>query len=691
MEVAMKSLIFSLFILTAGIVVLQSSDLPESDHFFSIDMEPIGVSEINRSHQNLNIPEYEFSRLPTPLGITNYYDYMPGSYNSTPIRLESTGSGVIAILYTARESPDATRRVWQAWLDADGNVLDNSLATTIDRHEGFAGIDADPESNLFLVAWHRLDDNLIDWNVVFGFHAYPPLPVSWPPQVIIPPIPPYPPTMDPPEYICPDVFVGPSPEPDKRRVYVIAKNSTNNPVTDEPSPNPLIAYADFDEDDSFFSPTALDWNFTTIPMMDQWHIEGSRRPFYSAAVSDDGKVAFFGWNIVLDGDPEATPLDEEMFVFVNDNYAEGEWEYHSREAYWEIDVGPIPPPGIWLLPFDFDYIYWRIFFSHNQNSLFLDNDSKLVTMQNVFFAELDENQIPTGGFYQHFGYPKAIIFDFDTEEFNLHNLGFPPDDYNNEPALPIMDGAVKYGWPIYFHDPTLAFHENKHKVAVNDDMGWIAALWHDGLKNKFAFDEEPGYEDWEEVPEIAICISNDHGETWQDIIYLNSIETPELEGMIPVYAYPTDHIENLGDDWGRIHLMFMDDNSYGSYVQGQGEYLGGEMMYAALDIHFGIDVSADDDEIASPLINYVHNYPNPFNPETTISFSLQEVAEISIEIFNLRGQKVRTVVNSQYEAGHHSVVWDGNDKRGRAVASGVYMYRIKYEEDSISKKMMLVK
>ena len=77
----------------------------------------------------------------------------------------------------------------------------------------------------------------------------------------------------------------------------------------------------------------------------------------------------------------------------------------------------------------------------------------------------------------------------------------------------------------------------------------------------------------------------------------------------------------------------------------------------------------DDLPMVTELIG---NYPNPFNPSTNIKFSLKTDSKVSLMIYNIRGQKVRTLVNDNLQAGHHSVVWDGRDDSGKNVSSGVY-------------------
>jgi flagellar hook assembly protein FlgD len=85
------------------------------------------------------------------------------------------------------------------------------------------------------------------------------------------------------------------------------------------------------------------------------------------------------------------------------------------------------------------------------------------------------------------------------------------------------------------------------------------------------------------------------------------------------------------------------------------------------------------------------NYPNPFNPSTVISWQLAVGSEVELNIFNLLGQEVRTLVDKRQEAGYHSVRWDGNDNQGNPVASGIYLYRIKTGEFVSVRQMLMMK
>jgi hypothetical protein len=85
------------------------------------------------------------------------------------------------------------------------------------------------------------------------------------------------------------------------------------------------------------------------------------------------------------------------------------------------------------------------------------------------------------------------------------------------------------------------------------------------------------------------------------------------------------------------------------------------------------------------------NYPNPFNPSTTIHFDVPKTSELTLSIYNLRGQLVRTLVSGVVAAGRHQVLWDGADERGVRVASGIYLYRLHTDGFTAIRKLVLTK
>jgi flagellar hook assembly protein FlgD len=85
------------------------------------------------------------------------------------------------------------------------------------------------------------------------------------------------------------------------------------------------------------------------------------------------------------------------------------------------------------------------------------------------------------------------------------------------------------------------------------------------------------------------------------------------------------------------------------------------------------------------------NYPNPFNPSTTIHYSLAKSSFVKLTIYNLLGQKIRTLQNAFQQAGEYSLVWDATDERNITVSSGTYFYRLEAHNLTMQKKMILVR
>ncbi|HPS38772.1 MAG TPA: C25 family cysteine peptidase [Candidatus Cloacimonadota bacterium] len=113
----------------------------------------------------------------------------------------------------------------------------------------------------------------------------------------------------------------------------------------------------------------------------------------------------------------------------------------------------------------------------------------------------------------------------------------------------------------------------------------------------------------------------------------------------------------------------------------------------AIQISVTLNTAVDaDDPTGVPLVTKLDgNYPNPFNPETAISYSIKEAGPVRINIYNLKGQLVKTLVNTDQPAGNHRVVWNGSDNNGRGVASGIYLYRMETQSYNKTLKMMLMK
>jgi hypothetical protein len=108
-------------------------------------------------------------------------------------------------------------------------------------------------------------------------------------------------------------------------------------------------------------------------------------------------------------------------------------------------------------------------------------------------------------------------------------------------------------------------------------------------------------------------------------------------------------------------------------------------------VNFNFITSVQSRESSPTQFDLSQNYPNPFNPETKIQFELPAAAQVRIEIYNIHGQKIRTLIDGSKMAGFHTVLWDGRMDNRDTAASGVYIYRLQTGEFAKSKRLLLLR
>jgi hypothetical protein len=131
-----------------------------------------------------------------------------------------------------------------------------------------------------------------------------------------------------------------------------------------------------------------------------------------------------------------------------------------------------------------------------------------------------------------------------------------------------------------------------------------------------------------------------------------------------------------------------------SIVSSTGEFITAEINKLG---HFIVTRKSEVIMVETPKVEIpqkfelYQNYPNPFNPSTSISFDLAEDVFVTLKIYNILGQEIRTLVNDFKPAGKYTVVWDGKDNNGNAVGSGIYLYKINAGKFTKTMKMVLAK
>lgn len=155
--------------------------------------------------------------------------------------------------------------------------------------------------------------------------------------------------------------------------------------------------------------------------------------------------------------------------------------------------------------------------------------------------------------------------------------------------------------------------------------------------------------------------------------------------------------------------LFLDPNINNYYLQNGSPCIDAGIDFFEWEGEIYLDLSPDDYYGLAPdmgtyewdgtqqneeliMCNYeLANYPNPFNPVTNISFSIPEDSKVELSIYNVKGQKVRTLVNNKIDKGIYQITWNSKDDSGKTAASGIYFYKLKTSKKEIMKKMLLLK
>ncbi len=686
---------------------------------------------------------YSFSILPMTLQ-TSYFDYMIGGYNDLPLCVEPDPLyGGYFMTYMGQRTPNGQRRVFYSYISDTGVIQNNNELTNVQNYEGFSSMDVDPVSGKPIYAWHYgLTASAANMDVQYAYDAF--LAgaaglISDPVTVINAPITypaPYNSTDN--EFIWPTVQIGPSPTAGMRRVYVLGRNYAGHlDGSANASENAWIAYADFNGD-MFEMGTPLIWNHVSIPVLDNWnHSTGTpnqaRRPMCAFAVSNDGHLYYMGIHVAYFCDTEGDIVEPDLDVFVCDNYGQGTWSRVTGSSVyksWNPQLNYGAGAGFFkgtdsTTPVPSDSLFWSISNSAHMNSV-IDSEGKIHSA-NIWTQQFREGPVNDLGSWFHgtLQTVKDLIYDTNTSTFSFREIypiaGTPSDtllwrpwdkngdwvtdEYWDDPEDPESLGYPKMTstfpfpyWDDTVHANGMYFHYSNVKITEPNEQGMMAAVWSESNRARLYNENPASYPElaqFADVPEIWISFTQDLGMTWTEPFSLNKIETPQLAGMKPMWVYPANKIKYTttvdGHKMGKLALMFYDDISWGSYQQDPpvGQNDGGYVKFMELTLNYPV---ASEDPINKPVISMLQqNFPNPFNPETTISFSIPKSGKANLSIYNTKGQLVKTLVDGNVAKGAQQLTWKGTDNNGKRVGSGLYFYKLNTDGKVETRKMMLMK
>ena len=204
----------------------------------------------------------------------------------------------------------------------------------------------------------------------------------------------------------------------------------------------------------------------------------------------------------------------------------------------------------------------------------------------------------------------------------------------------------------------------------------------------FTYTEKPDYEviDIIDIPEDVVEIG-----VFEDDVCVGAVVVQDSCEQILVYSDNANRDPvpfNFEVVTGRGASSSIID--YDVFNQRTGEFEPGIVISGMQEYSIVRLGEEEEQEEGLQSVTKLHsNYPNPFNPATTISFSLPKEEDIELTIYNIKGQKVKTLYSGIAEEGKHSIMWEGKDSNGKEVSSGLYFYKLETGKKEISRKMLL--
>jgi len=155
-----------------------------------------------------------------------------------------------------------------------------------------------------------------------------------------------------------------------------------------------------------------------------------------------------------------------------------------------------------------------------------------------------------------------------------------------------------------------------------------------------------------------------------DTGYMNFLGVTSVKPFITIYTgcdedWTTYTYSDILGEVGYEHDDFMSQFGY------QSELIGSQIdgiIYGSIENPGNIVIPPN------PILN--QNFPNPFNPSTTFEFSIPNESKVELAIYNIKGQIIKTIVNNEFIAGIHSIIWNGDDENNNSVSSGIYYYKL---------------
>lgn len=353
-----------------------------------------------------------------------------------------------------------------------------------------------------------------------------------------------------------------------------------------------------------------------------------------------------------------------------------DYSYPSPEGIFQTNVGNLITTGkiygpdiayvckrdcfgdtLWIK--QIENFYFKSFIGYDDSSFYVGGRNSTTLQANLLRIDLEGNVINSYNYVEGDFFSGGIMTDDDNFVLKL----FISDTNGNYNVLVKIDSNGNLLWT---YNPGIS---SVRFVLENSENDLIVSTWEQIIKldlngNVIEQIDESFY--------YSIDLPSENGflaESYEGYNY-----------KIDKYDYSLNHIQEI-TDFPRFFFRLLPDNGF--------------LFYHERSIHLirtDENIVSVEDYLIENYQSYISNFPNPFNPSTTIEFSIQNDSEIKLTIFNIKGQKIKTLINNQMQGGNYSTIWNGDDDFGKRVSSGIYYYKLNvYGKTVAVKKCLLLK
>lgn len=171
--------------------------------------------------------------------------------------------------------------------------------------------------------------------------------------------------------------------------------------------------------------------------------------------------------------------------------------------------------------------------------------------------------------------------------------------------------------------------------------------------------------------------------------YILRAQEPVLDEACLISPLITAANSSEGQSYSFTDAGLLQSGCYSYWLQ-SADLDGSSSFYGPVHIEYSAEGGSSSPQIPDQTA-MLNVYPNPFNPNAFITYSLQEAGKVSFSIYNMRGQLLRRIEPGSEPAGTHQIVWDGKDQLGQSCSSGIYRIRMDTEQGSYTRRMVLAK